>query len=89
MWYIVRAVVSILPAHARNGKTADEREHRFDASHAHPAPAGSRIIVALWGMSNYAAYINSGMLAVLIVLACETHGGLAEPAAPAQMGGAG
>ena len=27
--------------------------------------------VALWGMSNYAAYINSGMLAVLIVLACE------------------
>ncbi len=26
--------------------------------------------VALWGMSNYADYINSGMLAVLIVLAC-------------------
>lgn len=26
--------------------------------------------VALWGMSNYASYINSAMLAVLIVLAC-------------------
>jgi predicted PurR-regulated permease PerM len=26
--------------------------------------------VALWGMSNYAGYINSAMLAVLIVLAC-------------------